>query len=67
MEKGSHFGGESKVRLLDYQFYEQQAFLENNQVIIYLLVNPRSGSQEGKAFTDLEKNQFNYELESGQN
>ena len=66
MERGSNFDGEMKVRLLDYDSFTQiQNFLQNSQVVIYLLVNPRSGSQEGKVFTDLEK-QASFELSDGE-
>lgn len=36
-----------------------------SQVLIYLLVNPRSGSREGRAYTELEKTQYFHELKNG--
>jgi len=49
-------------RASNYLEGEMKNFLDNSQIVIYLLVNPRSGSQEGKVFTDLEEHQFMFKL-----
>lgn len=45
--------------------YDSASVLDSNLVAIYLLVNPRSGSREGRSYTELDKDQFTIDLETG--
>lgn len=65
MEKGHNYIQDMKVRLIDDDSdVERNTLVDSTNLVIYLLVNPRSGSQEGRVYTDLDKDQFVFKLSS---
>ncbi|CAI2368462.1 unnamed protein product [Moneuplotes crassus] len=65
MEKGNDFEIETKIKLINRSVSDDQDFITSPQIQIYLLVNPRSGSREGRSYTILEKDCYQYELDNG--
>ena len=67
MELNDDLDREMKKRLIeDDTSHGNLSFIDGNDITIYLLVNPRSGSREGRCYTDLPKDQHVIFLESGE-
>ena len=67
MELNQDSDEEMKKRLIeDDTSHGNISFIDGNDITIYLLVNPRSGSREGRWYTDLPKDQYSIYLESGE-
>lgn len=67
MELNIDLDREMKKRLIeDDTSHGNLSFVDSSDVTIYLLVNPRSGSREGRWYTDLPKDQHIIFMENGE-